>query len=246
MTRMVIPAACALALAGALPAQTIAPPVTPPAAPAAQPGPAALRLARAYLPVEKTIELARASFRHEFARSFDATPQSVALERRFPGVRAAAQAAGEQALANIYRARMPAVQQRVAAFAAANFSEAESNAVSAFIESPAGRRLLDAQTADSTLPRKVAEQMRTTGKAVVTQADLATAVDPQTIATMPEAQLRATIAFMATPAAVKFNARGAELAQLVADETTAMVKAEQPRITQAIQAGVAAHVNGGK
>lgn len=241
MTRMTRHIALALAISAPL---AIAAPAAAQNSTATAPSAEAQRFGTLYLPIELSLESAIAGFNKEFEPAIRADANVVALEKAKPGLIDAAGNAGRDAMTRIMRRDLPAAQERIAAFAAANLTNAELAQINQFYASGAGTRLqqLVAANADTS---GLAEQTRDTGSIPKLEGgQLLAMIDPTVITKLSKEDLAALLKFGATPAGRKMNGLTKPLADLVAGEMNNIVTAMTPEIEKAVVAAITRHLSG--
>ena len=228
--------------AKAAPAGTTIP--TPSALPAANQASheRGLAFARAYVPAEKVTNDGLRGARESFQRGFNADAQGVALEQRYPGARAAALAATERAVAELYAERLPMIHDRIASFITPYFSNANLAAVTAFIGSPTGQSIQSAVGNSASYERLAKGAYRETGEVKIESTDLLNAIDPGFIGRLSSAQIAEFAAFNTSPPGRRFNQVAPSLLALVAAETTAMINEGMAGVQTKVMQAVADHV----
>ncbi|MDJ0278431.1 hypothetical protein QLH51_16660 [Sphingomonas sp. 2R-10] len=197
----------------------------PPASPAATAtlSAEARAFGEAYVPAEATTRAAVASFRTEGARALAQQPMLVTIEQRNPGTRAKLLDIGATVVERNYRERLPGMQQRIAAVAAANLSAADLRDVTRFLLSPTGQAAQNAVAANVDTA-KIAAAAKTNG--ALTTNDLTGSMNlVGSLQAMTPAQIGELAKFSATPAGRRFQAVVPKLQAAVTDETNKLAQA---------------------
>lgn len=209
-----------------------------PAAPAASPAVTATVSAEArafgeaYVPAEATTRAAVASFRTEGARALAQQPALVAIEQRNPGTRAKLLDVGATVVERSYRERLPGMQQRIGAVAAANLSAADLRDVTRFLLSPTGQAVQNAVAANIDTA-KIAAAAQAKGE--FTTNDLTGSMNlVGSLQAMTPEQIGELAKFSATPAGRRFQAVVPKLQAVVTEETNKLAQAITPAVGQSI------------
>ncbi len=206
-------------------------PATPPVTTAALSA-EARAFGEAYVPAEMTTRAAVAAFRTEGGRTLAQQPALVAMEQRTPGIRAKLLDAGAAVVERIYRERLPAMQQRVGAVAAADLSNADLKELTRFLLSPTGQALQRAVAANVDTA-KIAAAAQANGK--LTTNDLTGSMNMVgSLQAMTPAQVSELAKFSATNTGRRFQAVVPKLQAAVTEETNKLGQAITPAVTQSI------------
>jgi hypothetical protein len=241
MTKLAHHIALALALSAPL---AIAAPALAQNSMATAPSAEAQRFSVLYMPIELSLESAIAGFNKEFEPAISADANVVALEKSKPGLIAAAGNAGRNAMTRIMRRDLPAAQEQIAAYAAANMTSTELSQINSFFESGAGMRLqqLIAANADTS---GIAEQTRDTGAIPKLEGgQLLAMVDPALITKLSKEDLAALLKFGTTQGGRKLDALSKPLADLVAAEMNKIVSEMTPEIEKSVIEAITQHLKG--
>lgn len=192
----------------------------------------ALAFAEAYVPAEMTTRNAVAGFRTEGGKALAQQPTITTLEQRSPGARTKLLDAGAAVVERTYHDGLPALQQRIAAVAAADLSADDLREVTRFLVSPTGRALQGAVAANVDTA-KIAAAGQANGK--LTSSDLTGAIDMAgSLQAMTPAQIGELARFGATGAGRRFQSAVPKLQAAITDETNKLGQAVTPAVAQAM------------
>lgn len=254
MTKTPLFAAAALAAIVPASAQT-APPVAvlrakPASSAAIEPLPVAQRaahdrglvFARLYIPAEQAKQAGLEQARAQFLKTFETVPENVELEKRYPGSRDAALKATLDLLGPIYDESLPGVQVKVADLVTQYLSGPQLEKVIAFAGSPTGRRIQQVVGESMSYDKMTERATSDPDNFNLSNQDVIRAVDPGFIAKLTPAEIRDFAAFNSTTAGARFNRFAPILLQLVAEQTSMMVRDHIADVQTAVMQAVAQHI----
>jgi hypothetical protein len=118
---------------------------------------AALRLAELDLP-ESGLAISQPNYASEIAGSFVKTPQGASIEKQYPGFALKFSKAAQPIIQRALYKRLPELHQQVADIYAAEFTDAEMVEMAAFLQSPAGGKLISDARARTHVSTSIAQR----------------------------------------------------------------------------------------